>query len=151
MGSEKIFLGGSRTVCHLTEKVVLYLDLFMDENAHFLIGDSYGANLVLQTYLSSKGYKYVTVFSSGRKAAFNLGNWDECHVIGSGKRHHSPLHRENDSVMIDECSSALLLYERGALRMKRNMHALKCRGVPIFTYYTDADKMKIRRRRFYNE
>ncbi len=75
MSFEKMFLGGSKTIGHIPNKVAGYLEVLMSGNAHFLIGDCHGADLAFQTYFHSKEYKNITVYCSGDKCRFNVGNW----------------------------------------------------------------------------
>jgi hypothetical protein len=77
---EKVFLGGSKRIGRVPEKVAAYLDGFREDGVHFLIGDCHGADLALQNYLHSKGYEKVTVFSSGEKCRFNVGGWEVRHI-----------------------------------------------------------------------
>ena len=77
----KIFVGGGKTIGHLPDRVVSMLDNFMESGDHIIVGDAHGCDLALQTYLYSKGcYPHVTVYCSGEKCRFNVGNWDEKHI-----------------------------------------------------------------------
>ena len=54
----KVFLGGSKSIGRLPDKVVGMLDSFIESGEHFLIGDCHGADLALQNYLHSKNYPH---------------------------------------------------------------------------------------------
>ena len=43
----KVFLGGSKRIGRLPDKVVEMLDSFIESGEHFLIGDCHGADLAL--------------------------------------------------------------------------------------------------------
>ena len=79
----KVFLGGSKRIGRLPDKVVSMLDSFIESGEHFLIGDCHGADLALQNYLHSKNYEKVTVFCSGEKCRFNVGGWEVRHIEAS--------------------------------------------------------------------
>lgn len=80
MNFKKIFLCGSKTIGHIPDAVAHYLTLFMKENVWFLIGDCHGADWAIQTYLHEKEYKNVTVYCTGDKCRFNMGNWTVKHI-----------------------------------------------------------------------
>lgn len=43
----KVFLGGSKRIGRVPENVAAYLDSFIENGEHFLIGDCHGADLAL--------------------------------------------------------------------------------------------------------
>ena len=50
----KVFLGGSKRIGRVPEKVAAYLDSFIESGEHFLIGDCHGADLALQNCMDLK-------------------------------------------------------------------------------------------------
>ena len=90
----KVFLGGSKRIGRLPDKVVSMLDSFIKSGEHFLIGDCHGADLALQNYLHSKNYEKVTVFCSGEKCRFNVGGWEVRHIEASEELDGIEFYRE---------------------------------------------------------
>jgi len=135
--NEVIFLGGSKTIGQIPDRITQFLELFMSENAHFLIGDCHGADLAIQTYLHSKGYRNVTVYCSGDKCRLNVGDWDIKHIPVVEEYNGYSFYQAKDIAMINECSAALMLWDGKTRGTANNIDALKQRGVPIFTYCID--------------
>ena len=147
--TEMIFLGGSNTIEHLPPKVVGYLECFMNKNANFMVGDCHGTDLAIQIYLQAKRYRNVTVYCSGDSCRWNIGGWNEKHVTADGFEGYE-FYRQKDIAMIEECNGAILLWDGETRGTKNNIHALKQRGVPIFIYHSEVNKMKVTRRRVNN-
>ena len=143
----KIFLGGSKTIGRLPDKVASYLDLFMESNEHFLIGDCHGADLAIQNYLFSKNYTTVTIYCSGEKCRFNVGTWPVKAVLGSSKNQGYDFYHQKDMAMIEDCDGALLIWDTHSAGTKNNINELKNKGLPIFTYRNDIDDFRVTRRR----
>ena len=135
----KVFLGGSKRIGRLPDKVVGMLDSFIESGEHFLIGDCHGADLALQNYLHSKNYEKVTVFCSGEKCRFNVGGWEVRHIDASEDR-------KKDKVMIEECACGFFVWDAHSIGTKLNRMDLKPLGKPIFTYRSTTDEFKITRR-----
>ena len=144
---EKIFLGGSKTIAVLPKRVIKLLELFMCDNVHFLIGDCYGVDLAMQIFLHSKGYRNVTVYCSGDKSRFNIGEWDVKQIPVDKSIKSNVFYRTKDHAMISECDGALVLWDSKTRGTKNNIDMLKQRGVAIFTYRTDLEKICITRRK----
>ena len=141
----KVFLGGSKRIGRLPDKVVGMLDSFIESGEHFLIGDCHGADLALQNYLHSKNYEKVTVFCSGEKCRFNVGGWEVRHIEGSEELDGIAFWRKKDTAMIEECDCGFFVWDARSLGTKLNRMDLKRLGKPIFTYRSTTDEFKIRR------
>lgn len=142
---EKVFLGGSKRIGRLPDKVLSSLDSFIESGAHFLIGDCHGADLALQNYLHSKGYDKVTVFYSGEKCRFNVGGWEVRHVEVSEEVDGIEFYRKKDKIMIDECDYGIFVWDGRSIGTKLNRMDLKRLGKTIFTYKSTTDEIKISR------
>ena len=142
-----IFLGGSKTIGRVPERAADFLDLFMESGEHFLIGDCHGADLAIQTYLYAKEYKNVTVYCSGDKCRYNVGNWPVTTVPVEEGVHGYEFYKQKDLAMIENCNGALLLWDTLSTGTKNNIKELKKRGLPIFTYRSDINDFRITRRK----
>lgn len=141
----KVFLGGSKRIGRIPDKVAARLDSFIESGTHFLIGDCHGADLALQNYLHSKNYEKVTVFCSGEKCRFNVGGWEVRHIEASEELDGIEFYRKNDKVMIEECDCGFFVRDARSLGTKLNRIDLKHLGKPIFTYRSTTDEFKITR------
>ena len=142
----KVFLGGSKRIGRLPDKVVSMLDSFIERGEYFLIGDCHGADLALQNYLHSKNYEKVTVFCSGEKCRFNVGGWEVRHIEASEELDELEFYRQKDKVMINECDCGFFVWDARSLGTKLNRLDLKILGKPIFTYRSTIDEFRITRR-----
>lgn len=125
------------------------LDNFMESGDHIIVGDAHGCDLAFQTYLHSKAYPYpnVTVYCSGEKCRFNVGDWPEKHIDVPEGIEGYEFFREKDYSMIQDCDCALLVYERRSLATRSYIYNLKSLGKPVFAFNVERDCFKITRRK----
>lgn len=143
-----LFIGGSKTIDALTDKMRSWIDLFMEDNEHFIIGDCRGTDLALQTYLNEKGYRNVTVYCSGESCRFNVGGWDEKHVETKlTKDDGYEFYRQKDLAMIRDCNGAFFIWDSTSKGTKNNIQDLKALGLPVIAYRTDLEDVRVIRRR----
>ena len=76
-----VLLGGSQTYSELPEEVKNRLDFLMSRWAAFVVGDSEGADRLMQEYLHGKNYPRVTVYGSWDRAMADMADeglflWD---------------------------------------------------------------------------
>ncbi|MGB9500092.1 MAG: hypothetical protein ACKVE4_10165 [Dissulfuribacterales bacterium] len=76
----KIFIGGSRKVTRLNEIIRKRISNIIDQNLAIYVGDANGADKAVQTFLSEKEYKNVSVFCSGMKCRNNVGKWKTVNI-----------------------------------------------------------------------
>lgn len=60
---KKVFISGSISIKNLTNKIINSIDNIINQNLEVLIGDADGIDSLIQSYLSSKNYFNVTVYS----------------------------------------------------------------------------------------
>ncbi len=135
-----IFLGGSKTIGHLPEDFIDRLDFFISEGNKFIIGDAHGADLAIQNYLHSKGCKNVTVYCSGDKCHFNVGDWKTERVYDENE-----CPRLYDE-MVEVSNCAFLIWDGESQETANIIKSLRQRGLPIFIYRTDRDALSVIRR-----
>jgi len=76
----KIFIGGSRKVTRLNEIIRKRISNIIDQNLTIYVGDANGADKAVQTFLSEKEYKNVSVFCSDMKCRNNVGKWKTVNI-----------------------------------------------------------------------
>ncbi len=130
-----VFIGGSETIGALPENAVAWLDHFIGANERFIIGDCFGSDLALQNYLNSRKYQKVTVYYSGDRCRFNVGEWEAVRVA-----------LKPEEAMIAECNCAFLVWDGFSKETKSSIENLRQNGLPIFIYRTDLDKLRVVRR-----
>ncbi len=147
MNIKKIFVGGGKTIGRLPDKVASMLDSFMESGEHIIVGDAHGCDLAFQAYLHSKGYPNVTVYCSGEKCRFNVGNWQEKHIDVSEGVEGYEFYREKDLAMMGECDYAMLVWERRSCATRSYIYNLKTLGKPVLAFNVERDCFKISRRK----
>ncbi len=130
-----VFIGGSKTVGALPENALAWLDHFIEASERFIIGDCHGADLALQNYLHSRGYENVTVYGSTDECRFNVGGWKAERAIW-----------KNEDAMIAACNCAFLVWDGCSEDTKGSIEKLRQRGLPIFIYRTDLDRLRVVRK-----
>ena len=143
MISKNVFLGGSKCIGRLPDKVVTLIDELMEKREHFIIGDCHGMDLAFQTYLESKHYPHVTIYCSGEKCRFNVGDWPEKHICVPDGIEGYKFYRVKDYALMKDCDAALLVYETRALATRSYIYYLKRLGKPIFAFDLERDRFKI--------
>ena len=135
-----IFLGGRKEDGMLPDKVFDWIESFMENGEHFLVGDCIGADLIFQNYLNARRYTRVTVFHSGDNPQFNLGKWQEMHINVKDEGYDE---KPKDDTMIESCDSAFLIWDGETEETKDLIAELRHRGLPIFIYRTDLNRIRI--------
>jgi hypothetical protein len=73
MSKTTIFVSGSRSIKFLPPDALQALDRIMAQGFIILVGDCLGADVLIQRYLSAKGYRQVTLCHIGTRPRHNLG------------------------------------------------------------------------------
>jgi hypothetical protein len=73
MSKLTIFVSGSRSINFLPPGALQALDRIMAQGFTVLVGDCLGVDLAVQRYLSTKGYRQVTVCHINARPRHNLG------------------------------------------------------------------------------
>lgn len=104
-----IFLGGSKIINRLDERIKEDLIDYMNLGYKIIIGDCMGADLQMQKILEENNYKKVTVYYSGDRPRFNLGNWKTKHI--SSNKYLSEYERQKlkDNQMAIDCDKGYML------------------------------------------
>lgn len=107
----KVFIGGSKTISKLNEKMRCAIDVFCEQNAQILIGDCFGADKLVQQYLPEKGYKKVTVYVSGDIVRNNQGDFEVRHIDVPKNVSGYEFYRRKDIAMANEADCGLMLWD----------------------------------------
>lgn len=111
----RIVLGGSRHLEYIPNEISDKLWEWMEKSSDFLVGDAPGTDRAFQKFLSSKNYRFVTVYTSADNTRNNLGNWQVEKVESGLKTKSSAVHAFKDrkmsliadlGIMIWDCKSA---------------------------------------------
>lgn len=75
----KVVISGSRSISLLPKEAIESIDRIIEQGFEILVGDAPGIDALVQQYLKSKGYGFVTVYFIGTKPRNNAGF--QCHKL----------------------------------------------------------------------
>jgi len=107
-----IFLGGSLPIKELYPEVKDRLDTVMELGINVVIGDAPGADLLMQTYLHSKGYRKVTVYAMGNRVRNNIGDWEVCYIEANPRLPKRDYYVAKDIAMTKAAKYGLMIWDR---------------------------------------
>jgi hypothetical protein len=135
MADVKVFIAGSRAVSRLNDAIRERLDRVMSEHHGVLIGDANGADRAVQQYLSDRGYRDVTVFTTGTRCRNNVGGWRTMAVAPPQGVHSGfDFYAVKDREMASCATHGLMLWDgqsRGTFTNIRNLILL---NKPVVVY-----------------
>ncbi|SKB93292.1 hypothetical protein SAMN06296386_109120 [Lachnospiraceae bacterium] len=111
----KVFISGSKSLIDntmLPKSVQSCLNKIISEGHEIFIGDCWGTDTVVQTYLRKVKYKKVVVYVSGSKGSTrnNLGHWTENHFSTNGSTPY--VYRiEKDFHMTEDCDYGVAIWD----------------------------------------
>lgn len=105
----KVFLSGSKTIRFLPDKLTSLLDSFCAQNCAFIVGDCYGADILMQKYLHEKGYPHVTVYVSGEHVRQHVSAYPVRHFSVPDGTEGFALNRQKDIAMVQDCDEEVML------------------------------------------
>ena len=107
----KIFISGSMGIKNINEKVIKRINNIIDSKYEVIIGDANGVDSSIQSYLSFKNLKSVTVYCTGAKPRNNIGKW----IIKKIKTNKKPGTRAyftaKDLSMSKDCDYGLMIWD----------------------------------------
>ena len=107
----KIVLGGSRHLEFIPDEIAARLLEWMEKSSDFLVGDAPGTDKAFQMFLSSKKYRFVTVFTSADETRNNLGNWQVEKVESGLKSMSNTVHAFKDRKMSQLADLGLMIWD----------------------------------------
>lgn len=126
----KAFLGGSKNITKLKDEAIAAIDELCTARVHILIGDCFGADKLIQEYLTDIGYTTVTVYVSGYKIRNNVGvfpvKYIECERLNGYE-----FYKQKDIAMADDADFGLMLWDGKTRGTEHNIIYLKSIGKPI--------------------
>ena len=106
-----IFFGGSKIINYLSPVIEKRIAKFMNLGHNIIIGDCMGADLQMQKILEENNYKKVTVYYSGDRPRFNLGNWKTKHISSNKLMSDYERQKLKDNQMVKDCDYGYMLLQ----------------------------------------
>lgn len=146
-----IFLGGSKIINTLPDRIIEEIIDYMNQGHNILIGDCMGADLQMQKVLEENNYKKVVVYYSGDRPRINLGNWKTKHV--SSNKYLSDYERQKlkDNQMAIDCDFGYMLLNGQTKGTMANIIELVKLGKPCKVTLYNKNASESRRSTIKNE
>lgn len=132
----KVFIGGSRRLSKLNEKVTQTLNNIMDKGFTIIIGDANGADKAVQNYLLNEGYKNVIVFCMQDRCRNNLGNWQCRFVETSLQNNDFQFYATKDLEMVKYSDYGFMLWDSKSKGTINNIANLLKESKPVAVYFS---------------
>jgi hypothetical protein len=131
----KVFIGGSRRVSRLDEKVKSRLDEIIRKRLPVIIGDANGADKAVQNYFHQHAYEHVEVFCTEGQCRNNAGNWKVRPVPApNGRKQDFEYYAAKDRLMADEGSIGFMLWDGKSRGTLANVLRLMEQGKKVVVY-----------------
>jgi adenine-specific DNA-methyltransferase len=127
MKNKTVFISGSRSLKHLDDNVINRLENIINKKLSVIVGDCYGADLLIQHYFHGKGYRDVTVYYAG-KIRNNYGNFPTVKVSDSN------IYAMKDSDMTEKCDFGFVIYDGDSPGSTANIKRLREMKKPFIVY-----------------
>lgn len=119
----KVFVSGSRSINSLTEEFKKEIDLEINKQSIFLVGDAFGVDLLTQEYLLTKNCKDVVVYHVDNVVRNNVG-------IFKTKSIPTPINLKSfkgkftirDNALASDCTNAICLWDNKSSGTKANIN-----------------------------
>lgn len=132
----KVFVGGSRRLSRLNNKVAQTLDRLIERGFTIIIGDANGADKAVQSYLANKQYRNVIVFCMQGQCRNNLGGWQSRQVETSLRNNGFEFYAVKDLAMAKETDYGFMLWDSKSKGTLNNIVNLLRENKPVVIYFS---------------
>lgn len=132
----KIFIGGSKAVKINTTVIEDMLEKAIQDEVEFVIGDCYGVDATVQSFLAEMEYSHVTVFTALPKARHNVGRWREIKIDATTKKSFFA-HRKKDAAMVESADAGFMIWDGKSKGTFLNIIDLLAYGKTVKVYFTE--------------
>jgi hypothetical protein len=133
---KKVFVGGSRRLSRLNNKVTQTLDRLIERELTIIIGDANGADKAVQSYLSKKQYRNVIVFCMRDHCRNNLGNWENRQIVSDQRFKNFDYYATKDLAMANETDYGFMLWDSESKGTLNNIVNLLTRNKQVVVYFS---------------
>lgn len=137
---EAVFLGGSRRVARLNERIRAKLDDLLGRGLLMFVGDANGADRALQEYLAKRRYDRVVVYSITGMLRNNVGHWEVRSVDPPKGARGFDLYSAKDKQMANDASYGFMLWDGKSRGTLENVRNLLVRGKPVAVHFGPAHR-----------
>lgn len=136
----RVFLGGSRKVSRLNERIRGRLAELVRREMRIVIGDANGADRAMQRQLADWGYAHVVVYHVGSAPRNNPGGWPTCRVPAPAGARGFDFYSAKDRAMAAAADCGLMLWDGASRGTLANVEALTAAGKPVSVYVSPTQR-----------
>lgn len=130
----KIFIAGARSITIIDNFVISKLRSICDKHFDVLVGDCYGVDTMVQSFLSERSYPNVTVYASNGKARNNVGKWPVKNVPVAPTSHGFEFFRQKDIAMANDADIGFMIWDGKSRGTLQNILTLAEQGKTVLVY-----------------
>jgi hypothetical protein len=134
-----VFIGGSRSISRISEKVQQRLERIIAGKLPVIVGDANGTDKAVQKYLSDKSYRNVEIFCSGETARNNVGDWPLRKVSSNGIKNFD-FYAAKDRVMTHEATVGFMIWDGRSVGTLLNVKRLLGSHKKVVVYEAPTDR-----------
>ncbi len=138
---EAVFLGGSRRIARLNDKIRSKLNELLDRGLWMFVGDANGADRALQQHLADRGYQRVVVYAVTGMLRNNVGHWKVRRVDAPKGAQGFDLYSAKDIQMAHDASYGFMLWDGASRGTLANVRNLLAHGKPVAVHLGPARRL----------
>jgi len=135
---KRVFLGGSRKVSRLNDRIRARLEDIVRRELQVLVGDASGADKAMQRQLADWGYRNVLVYFVGSRPRNNEGAWETRNVPTPPGARGFDFYSVKDRAMAESAECGLMLWDGESRGTLANVRVLAEAGKPVAVYVAPA-------------
>ncbi|ASC03929.1 MULTISPECIES: hypothetical protein [Fusobacterium] len=135
----KIFIAGARKIDFLSGEVLKNLKKIMENNDKILVGDADGVDKTIQTFLKSKSYNNVIVYSM-ENVRNNIGNWENIKIFTTLKKNTREYFTEKDKKMAEIADEGFMIWNKESKGTLNNIINLLIMNKKVQLYIQEKNK-----------
>lgn len=135
----KIFIAGARKIDFLSGEVLKNLKKIMENNDKILVGDADGVDKTIQTFLKSKSYNNIIVYSM-ENVRNNIGNWENIKIFTTLKKNTREYFTEKDKKMAEIADEGFMIWNKESKGTLNNIINLLIMNKKVQLYIQEKNK-----------
>lgn len=136
----KVFIAGARSIKSIDSYITGKLDSICDKQFSILVGDCYGVDAMVQSYLAKREYSLVTVYASNGVARYNVGGWHTNNVSAGLRSRGFDFYRQKDIAMARDADLGFMIWDCNSKGTLYNILTLAKQKKTTVVYMPNARK-----------
>ena len=130
----KAFISGSKSIRVINDRILKELYTITERGDELIVGDCFGADVVVQDYLTASLYPNVIVYSRENKVRYNIGGWVVKHTAEPENVPYYELHRQR-LALAKAIDNVLIIWDGKSEDELHKMKLFAEAGKPITLMY----------------